>query len=200
MTHIYNYIVKLDYEMSDTFQTESGVILYGHKDYSKDRLANREARIESQPLIYDGHLIDTGTKVFIDPGIFFHSRHTDSDSLQLTTNTIDRKEGIYSIEPSNIVLYQKDGEWKGYTVNFLGKRVVEYEEEKKIGSVIVETEGKKKKDVCEVVYTNEFLDESGVEKGDRLVLRHDTGVPVWIGGVEYIWLRDNDVLGVYEQV
>jgi co-chaperonin GroES (HSP10) len=130
--------------------------------------------------------------VFIDPGIFYHSRHGEDDRLQLTTNTISRKDGLYSIEPQNIVLYDNDGDWKGYSVNFIGKKIKEEFLKK---SFLYMPENRDVTNMCEVIYVNSFLNENDIKKGDTLILEKDMGVSVWFDGVEYTWVRNNDVFG-----
>ena len=58
MNHIYNYIIKISNELNDTFKTESGLELYGSKQFSHNRLANRYATIVGQPLIFDGQILE----------------------------------------------------------------------------------------------------------------------------------------------
>jgi len=198
MKHIYNYIIKISNELNDTFKTESGMEWYGDKDFNKDRLSNRYATVMSQPILFDGELIEEGTEVLIDPSTYYHSTHGDDDVKQYTTNTIDMQEGIYAIEPQNIVLYKQDNTWRGYMNNFLGECVTEQKEDKTIGSVIVEVGRKVKTDTYDVVYTNTFLEDHDVLKGDRLYMKPNYGVSVWILGKEHTWLRSVDVLAKTE--
>ena len=195
MKHIYNYIIKISNELNDTFKTESGLELYGHKDFNKDRLSNRYATVMSQPILFDGELIEEGTEVLIDPSTYYHSTHGEDDIKQYTTNTIDMKAGIYAIEPQNIVLYKQDNTWRGYMDNFLGECVEEKKEDTVIGSFIVEVGQKVKTDTFDVIYTNKFLDDNEVSEGDRLYMKPKHGVSVWVDGKEKTWLRGVDVLG-----
>lgn len=198
MQHIYNYIIKISNEFNETFQSESGMTWFGNKDFSQDRLSNRYATIVSQPIICDDELLDVGTEILIDPSVYYHSLHGHNDKIQITTNTIDRKKGLYSIEPENIVLYKKNDTWHGYLDNFLGKRIVNTVTDKKVGNVITQVAKKEKTDSFDVVCLNAFLKENDVEVGDRLAMRPGYGVSVWLEGKEHFWLRGVDVLAKYE--
>jgi co-chaperonin GroES (HSP10) len=197
MQHIYNYIIKISNELNETFKTEGGLELYGHKDFSKDRLSNRYAIIVGKPLIFDDKILEIGTKVLIDPSVYYHSTHGDDDILQITTNTVDREKGLYAIEPQNIVLYEKDGDWFGYLGNFLGKCVTEKKPDKMAGSFIVEIGNEVRTDNFDVIYANDFLIKEGINQGDRLYMKPNMGVPVWIEGKEHTWLRYSEVLGIH---
>lgn len=198
MQHIYNYIIKLSKEFNDTFKTESGIELYGDKDFSQDRLSNRYAVIIGQPLLFDGELLELETKVLIDPTVYYHSIHGEDDDLQLTTNTIDRQKGIYSIEPENIVLYKKEGKWFGYLDNFLGKCVFKKKQDKVVGGIILELGKNEKTNQYEIVYPNKFLSEHDANTDDVLYMKPKMGVSVWIDGKEFTWLRNSEVLGKME--
>lgn len=198
MQHIYNYIIKLSKEFNDTFKTESGIELYGDKDFSQDRLSNRYAVIIGQPLLFDGELLELETKVLIDPTVYYHSIHGEDDDLQLTTNTIDRQKGIYSIEPENIVLYKKEGKWFGYLDNFLGKCVFKKKQDTVVGGIILELGKNEKTNQYEIVYPNKFLSEHDANTDDVLYMKPKMGVSVWIDGKEFTWLRNSEVLGKME--
>lgn len=198
MQHIYNYIIKLSKEFNDTFKTESGIELYGDKDFSQDRLSNRYAVIIGQPLLFDGELLELETKVLIDPTVYYHSIHGEDDDLQLTTNTIDRQKGIYSIEPENIVLYKKEGKWFGYLDNFLGKCVFKKKQDTVVGGIILEFRKNEKTNQYEIIYPNKFLLEHDANTDDVLYMKPKMGVSVWIDGKEFTWLRNSEVLGKME--
>lgn len=198
MKHIYNYIIQISHEYNEKFKTESGMEWFGNKDFSYDRLSNRYATIVGQPIDFDGERLEIGTKVIIDPSIYYHSIHGDNDRLQVTTNTIDREKGLYSVEPQNIVLYEKDGQWFGYLNNFLGKQIIKAQDEKIIGGIITEISKKEKTNDYDVVYPNEFLKEYEVDVGDRLCMKPNYGVSIWINGKEFTWLRNSEVLAKHE--
>lgn len=191
MRHTYNYVIKISHEYNETFKTESGLELYGDKRFSQKRLANQYATIVGQPLLYEGDLLEVGTKVFIDP-VFFHSISQD-DSIQYTVNSIDRDKGLYSIEPQNIIMYEDGSDWKGYLMNWVGKNKIE-NKEKTQGSIVIETKTKKRTDYFEVVYPNKFLSSNKVNTGDVIFVKDQYFVPFWIEGVEYHWVKDRHTL------
>lgn len=196
MKFFYNYVIKIEREFNQTFKTEGGLELYGHESFSKDRLSNRYAEIISAPIKFDGKVLEVGTKVLIDPGVYYHALY-ENNRVELTTNTIDREKGLYSIEPQNIVMYfdNESDSWKGYMNNFLAEFEMVKKEEKSSFGIIIEV-GKKerKKGVCKVVYANDFLKENDIEVGDEILVKPNYGIPVWIDGKEYSWLRDSEVL------
>ena len=198
MKHIYNYIIKISNELNDTFKTESGLELYGHQDFNKDRLSNRYATIVGHPLTFDGELLEIGTEVLIDPSVYYHSIHGDDDVKQYTTNTIDMKDGIYAIEPQNIVLFRKNNTWRGYLDNFLGKCIERKTIDKVIGGIIIEVGKKEKTDEYHIIYANDFLNVHGVKEGDIIHMKPKHGVSVWLNGKEHTWLRGTDVLAKLE--
>lgn len=194
MQHIYNYIIKISNELNDTFKTETGLELYGHKDFNIDRLSNRYATIIGHPLLFDGKILDEGTKVLIDPSVYYHSTHGDDDTKSYTTNTIDIKNGIYAIEPQNIIAYKQNDTWVGYLDNFIGKCVIEKTDDKVLGSIIIETGKNIKTNKYYVISSNEFLEDNDVKVGDVLYMQPNYGVSLWLDGKEHTWLRGTDVL------
>lgn len=196
MKFFYNYLIKIERELNETFKTESGLELYGHEAFSKDRLSNRYAEVISTPIKFDGHTLEIGTKVLIDPGVYYHALY-ENNRVEITPNTIDRQKGLYTIEPQNIVLYfdEELNSWKGYLNNFLAEFEMVQKEEKSSFGIITEV-GKKerKKGVCKVIYDNEFLNDNDVVVGEEILVKPNYGVPVWIDGKEYSWLRDSEVL------
>lgn len=194
MQHLYNYVIKLSKELNETFETESGFKLYGHDYFNKDRLSNRYATIVNKPAIFDKETIDIGTEILIDPTVYYHSTHGDDDKLQITPNTIDRLKGLYAIEPENIVLYKKNGKWRGYLNNFLGECIEEEKKEEIKNGIITQLSKTKKTNNYKVIYSNDKLKEMSVNENDTLVLKPEHGVSVWQKGKEYKWLRTVDVL------
>jgi co-chaperonin GroES (HSP10) len=198
MKHLYNYIIQITNELNETFKTESGVEFYGHDFFNKDRLSNRDAVIVSKPAIFDDELLEEGTEILIDPSVYYHSTHGDDDKIQYTTNTIDREKGLYAIEPQNIVLYKENDTWKGYLDNFLGECIKKEKSDTIIGGIITEIGKKEKSNEYHVTYSNDNLKSEDVEIGDKVYIRPEYGVSVWLDGKEYTWLRNTDVLAKIE--
>ena len=78
--------------------------------------------------------------------------------------------------------------------NFLGKCIVEDEEEKLSGNIVVEIATKKRTNKYEIIYLNKFLKECEVDRGDVLYMKPNMGVSVWLDGKEHTWLRNEEVL------
>ena len=98
-----------------------------------------------------------------------------------------------------IVLYRKDKDdaWKGYLKNILVEPIEEQEE--KITStfiIIPEAKTKYKKDRVRLLYNNTELEGYGANQGDELVINPIGGVPFWIDGKEFWWIRNVDVYAV----
>lgn len=194
MRHLRNYIIKIEgQEFNDTFKTEGGLELYGDKDFTYKKQVNPYATIIEKPV--NGGELENGTKVFIDPTIFYHFLYEDGRKHN-TQFTIDKKEGLYHIDPSMIILYEKDGQWIGFGKNLLGINEVIKEDDVVKNGIIIEFQGKKKKETVKLVYPNKDLMDEGLKSNDEMYISKIGGVPVYIDGKEYLWLRTKDVMAI----
>ena len=194
MKHLRNYIIKIEgQEFNETFKTEGGMELYGDKDFTYKKQVNAYATIIEKPM--QGGILEKGTEIFIDPTIFYHFLYEDGRKHN-TQFTIDKKEGLYHIEPEMIILYKEKGEWKGFDENFLAIQEYDIQEDVVKNGIIVDYDKKKKRVTVKVVYPNDYLLENEVEKDNEIFISNIGGVPVYIDGKEYLWLRSNDVMAV----
>ena len=194
MKHLRNYIIKIEgQEFNETFKTEGGMELYGDKDFTYKKQVNAYATIIEKPM--QGGILEKGTEIFIDRTIFYHFLYEDGRKHN-TQFTIDKKEGLYHIEPEMIILYKEKGEWKGFDENFLAIQEYDIQEDVVKNGIIVDYNKKKKRVTVKVVYPNDYLLENEVEKDNEIFISNIGGVPVYIDGKEYLWLRSNDVMAV----
>jgi co-chaperonin GroES (HSP10) len=194
MKHIRNYIIKIEgKEFNDTFKTEGGLTLYGDKDFTYKKQVNSYAKIVEKPM--NGGSLEIGTEVFIDPTVFYHFHHEDNRKHD-SVFTIDRKQGLYHIDPQMIILYKEDNEWKGFQDNLLGIQEYVLIDDIISNGIILDFDKKKQKQTVKIVYSNDFLKENEIENGSQVYLGKVGGIPVYIDGKEYLWLRSNDIIAV----
>lgn len=196
MNFFYDYLIKIDCEYKDTFQTKGGLVLYANKKFSRDLLSNRHAEIVSTPIKYEGKILPVGTKILIDNSVYNHIEY-DNNRYELTTETIDRKEGLYIINPTCIIAYydEVNKKWEGYANNFVVRFYKEeIETTNSFGIITSIKDNYKNEGFCEVVYTNDFLKYNGVSEGDRIYAKPTWGIPIYIDNEELFWIRDEEVL------
>jgi len=194
MKHLKNYIIKIEgHEFNDTFKTEGGMELYGDKDFTYKKQVNAYATIVEKPM--NGGSLEIGTEIFIDPTIFYHFLYEDG-RMHNTHFTIDKKLGLYHIEPEMIILYKKDNDWIGFNDNFLGVQEYDIQDNILKNGIIVAYDKKVKKDTLKVVYTNDFLLKQGIANKNNIFVSKIGGIPVYMDGIEYLWIRNNDVMAL----
>lgn len=196
MKALQEFIIKLDKPLNDTFKTEAGIELYGHKDFSVDRLSNRIAKVIATPLWHETP-IKAGYEVMIEITILYKQSYRGIK--QGYTSLIDTDNMLFRITPSMIVLYREDekSEWKGYLKNVMVERIKE--NTPKINTNLIIPDNAKdtyKKEYVKLLYGNNELKEMGVENGDEILINPMGGVDFWIDGKHYWWMRSVDVYGV----
>lgn len=191
-----DFIVKADYEFAKTFKTEGGLELEGDSRYSYNRLANNIVTVMSAPYILEDCVIKPGYQVMIDTSIYFRQDY-NTIGTQENPFMIDRAKGIYKIEPGMIILYREtpESEWTAYEDNALAEPIKEVQPARMAGTLLLEEE----KTVVTrgwalVVHPNEAMKEEGLAVGDRIAIRDEYAVPVYIEGKEYLWINTSHVL------
>ena len=190
-----DFIIKVSHVFNQTFLTESGVELHADSRLSQDRLANRIAVVEEVPLAIETP-IKKGFQIMIDPTIFYEAEHL-ATGVQMTPFTIDKNKGLYKITSEMIVLYRENenATWNANEDNLLVRFKREEEAEKKIGSIILEPSKQVvSKTHANILHSNKLMQEDGVEDGDLVFVQEGYGVPFWIDGVEYNWIKNRHVL------
>lgn len=196
MKGLNEFILEFTRPLNDTFMTESGVELYGHKKFHVDRLANRVANVISPPQLKDT-VIKEGYQVMIEPSIFHKQIYRDRE--QEYTSIVDKEKNWFAVLPSMIVLYRENekSEWKGHLGNIMVMPIPITEKTVQSDIIIMpKTQPKYKTDRAILLYSNENIKQWGANEGDELVIRPDSGLKFWIEGKEYWWVREVDVLGV----
>ena len=191
MTGLHDFIIEMDVEFNETFKTEGGFEFYMNQKISQDKLSNRFGRVVSTPVFHDTE-IEPGDEVLFDPTILYKQIYVygTPDSPDL----MDKEKKWYKIHPKGIVLYRKPGseEWKGHLENSLVEPIME--EEPVVSSVILAPEKKTGfvKGRARALFMNRDIE---AEKGDLLVINPNGGLPYWINGKEYWWIRNQDIHG-----
>ena len=193
MQGINEFIIEIKQAYSETIKTKSGLEIYANKDFSFAELSNRIGRIISVPALAETE-IKEGDEVFIDPSILYEQ--TYRGEKQESVFLVDREKGWYRIEPRIIVLFKKDGEWRGNLNNLLIERIEIPQEEIKPSIIITETpKVKYEKNKAKVKYSNTYLEQQNIKNGDAIYYDDTMGISVWLNEVEYHWIRNEFVLG-----
>ena len=189
MKGLHDFIIELKTDFNETFKTENGVELYGNKDLSPERMSNRVAKVVNTPILHETE-IQKGFEILIDPSILYKQiyREVKQESIHL----MDKEKGYYKLDPKEIVLFRKDSnsEWKGYLNNSLVEPIKEDQDEIKSSLIIMPKKSGYKKGRAKAFCMNDNID---VKKGQELLINNNGGVPFWIDGKEYWWIRNIDI-------
>lgn len=192
-----DFIVKVDFVYSKTFKTDSGLELHADSRFSQDRLSNRIAIVEEIPFVLEGKTpIKKGFQAMIDPTIFYEAEFVVT-GVQETPYTIDKNKGLYRIEDGMIVLYRENenAQWKANSENILIQFEKEEAEEIKSGLIVLEAKTATiSKDRARILHSTELLKKDGIKDGDLVFVEQGYGVPFWIEGIEYNWIKNRHVL------
>ncbi|WP_430611482.1 co-chaperone GroES [Flavobacterium sp. JP2137] len=199
MNAVHGFIIFQPQVFSKTFETESGIELYGDERFLPNRLANRIVTIKHLPLGYQGENIE-GYQALIDPTIYYKQLY---DHGKGDNQEIKGHPGHFKIEKNLIVMIRKDAdsEWVGFGENLAVELVMEEAKEEKAGLIITEIKKAPKNinGLSKVLCVNQELADSGVKKGDKVFIERKWVVSFWFGGKEYLWIRNCDVLAKYEE-
>lgn len=196
-----DFIIHIPQPFSNIIKTESGVEIFADKRFSADRLSNRIGTVISTPI--NGEFeIKEGFKVLVDPTILFEQIYKGTSGAQQSIFLVDKQKSWYKIEPSMIVLYQKNESvnWKGFQNNAIYELVEEAnpEEQPKESLFIYIPEtftSKFKQDRAILKYGNdEILKE--VAPGQEVIVKPEMAIEYWIDGKTYKWFRNEDVVAV----
>lgn len=192
-----DFIIKVTHVFNQTFKTENGVELHADSRFSQDRLSNRIAIVEEVPLhIKNTTPIKKGFQVMIDPTVYYGGEYLVTGK-QISPFAIDVNKGLYKIKNEMIVLYRENenAEWKANAENLLIRFKKEEAAEKKLGSIIIEpAKPFFSKTYANILYSNELMQEEGINNGDFVFIQEGFGVPFWIEGIEYNWINNRHVL------
>lgn len=193
MRGIHEFIIEIKVTYNKTFKTESGLELYANKDFSADRLSNRVGKVISTPLLLESE-IKEGFEVMIDPTVLYEQCYLGAK--QESIFLVDREKMWFRIEPRLIILYRENklSKWKGFLENLLVEPIKKPEPKRNIIFTIEEVE-KYEKGKAKIVYPNVNIE---VETNDKVAIDPSGGVPFWINGKEFWWVRNVDVLGKFE--
>lgn len=193
MKSLYDFIIKLEKPLNETFKTESGLELHAHQDFSVDRLSNRIAKVVCAPLLVDTPVKD-GYEVMIEPTILYKQIY--QGVRQGYTALINKEDMLFKVKPNMVILYRKDENtaWKGHLENVMLEPI---EEQEPIVSTFLEIPKsaikKYKKQEAKLLYSNEAMEAQGAHDGDTVIINPLGGVNFWLDGKEHWWIRNTDV-------
>jgi co-chaperonin GroES (HSP10) len=195
MKAIRDFIIFTDVVFNETFKTESGLELFADNRFSQKILAQREVEIKAMPLEYEGEDI-VGWQAFIDPTIYFQNlyNHGKGDN-----NEVSGYKGHFKVQPNMIIAIRKDAnsQWQGFEGNLIVEQVMDSQEEKKSGLIILDIpKSNPVKGVAKVVVSNEELDD--VIVGDKIHFNDYYGVTAYLDNKELLWIRTKDCLAKIE--
>lgn len=192
MKGIHDFIVEITEQFSEKYKTAGGLELYVNKDISAERVSQRIAKVINIPYRHET-VIKIGYEVLIDPSILYQQIY--QGKKQDSIHIVDKEKGWFKLAPKEIILYRKDKseDWTAYLSNNLVEPIDEKKEELKSSIIIIPDSTKTQlRDRAKAVYVN---DELGCEKGDLLAIV-DAGIPYWMEGKEYWWVRNSDVVAI----
>lgn len=197
MKGYFEFIVHIPNKHNDTIDTNSGVKIYADKRFSSKRTANNVVEVVEVP-VKNKTCIKKGYLLFVDPTILLnqvYSKTGEQESIYL----VDREKSLFRIPENLILMYQKNinEEWIGFDENLLCDYPTQEKPKEKVleSGIIIPIKSKQKKTTprFSVVYNNK---ESGIETGEKVVVKTDMVVDVWFNSKKYAWLRNKDVLGI----
>jgi co-chaperonin GroES (HSP10) len=192
-----DFIIKVDFIYAKTFKTESGLELHADSRFSQDRLSNRIAVVEEIPFTLEGKTpIKKGFQVMIDPTILYEAEFVVT-GVQETPFTIDKNKGLYRIQEGMIVLFRENenSQWKANSENILIQFEKEEADEIKYGLIVLEAKTiATSKNRARILHATELLSKENIKDGDLVFVEDGYGVPFWIEGVEYNWIKNRHVL------
>jgi len=197
MQGIHDYILEIKEPFKDTFKTASGVELYANKRFSADRLSNRIGKVMATPLFFEG-IIEVGYEVLVDASILYEQIY--NGKVQESIHLLDKDKMLFKIDPKLIVLYRENPQeqWKGFLDSILVEPIKKASKSLKSSLIIIpDEEIEFEKTKATVTICNSELSEFGIVKNDTIAIK-PLGIPFWLDGKEFWWLKNDDVLGRYE--
>jgi len=190
MQSLRDYIIKADFDFSDNFTTESGITLYASKRFTQDKLSNKIVTVVSCPALNaDNEILKPGYEIVVDPTIYYQQNYNKTGD-QDGPMVVDRRKGLYRMEPSMIILYREseNDEWKGFGRNLLVEKITQHSE-KKLGNLVISVS--ETTDKYFVRYANTEME---LLPGDEVYINNKLAVPYWFDNKELLWMNNRDIL------
>tara|TARA_R110002020_G_scaffold63770_7_gene169855 strand:- start:7167 stop:7736 length:570 start_codon:yes stop_codon:yes gene_type:complete len=180
------YWVKVEKETEDTIEI-NGVEMYRDTSYDPMKLARQFGTIYKTPIHSpEGADLEEGDKVW-----FHHFIPTEVNKVKYADS-----ENVYQAQIQHIYLRERDGEYKAVgDWNFVEQEVKEPEQT--ASGIILETEGKDVELHGKTVFINSWMEEQGVEEGDRVFFSENSEYDMNIDGRSLLRMRNFDILAVY---
>lgn len=195
MRGLKDFMVHIPNLYHDTFKTESGIEFYGDRRWSAKKMANTFLEVVEKPFFYDGP-INKGFRIFIDPTVLFtqiYPKTGEQENIYL----VDRKKGLYKIDPSLIIAFNDNKyEWVGHNENLLVSLLMEEKLKTKLLTVPNNFNSKKDRKKGVVKISNKLLSGQGVSVGDTVFFEPLMGIDVHFENEQYTWIRNRDLLAL----
>lgn len=187
-----DFIVNIPEKFSETFTTESGLELYGSKEFSKKRMANSIVTVHQVPF-ENGTDIGIGDELFLDPSLFMeqiYSKGGEQENIYL----MDKKKALFKVPTQLIIAYKKkEGQWIMFGDNALLERIREDGPGESESIIYTPSNQKEKQGTARL-----FLDipELELKKGDTIYIDETYVNDIWLGQKPVMWLKQRHLLGL----
>ena len=143
---------------------------------------NRHAIVKALPINYNGD-IKVGDTIIVHHNVF--RKYYDMKGKE-QSGPCHFKDNIYIIEPDQIYLYGKEGDWKAHQAYCFVKPV----QKKQNILLSLKTEEEL---VGELVYINKYLAALGLKKGDNVLFLPDSEYEFNIDGDKLYRMRNKNI-------
>lgn len=197
MKSIHNYIVENKNAIVDSFETESGTTIYVDSKFDKEKGTNCICTVKEVPAIVET-IIKPGFQLFIDPTVFYSNHYEKGGEID-NPNIMDKKNGLYSITETMIILYRENetSDWKGFGENFIAEPIIEEEVKTSASGIILDIEKPKMlQDKAIAKILNPEIESEGLNIGDIIILKDNLYVSIYLENKTMFWVRNRYVQAV----
>ena len=178
----YHYLIKPVGSEYNNTKNIGGVELTVNATIENAKFVNRIGEVISVP--DENEELQVGDIVVVHHNVF--RTYLDMKGRKRKSNEYFRDEN-YLVPYNRIYLYKRDGKWKSIN-NYCFVRPIDYVQ----SSEILRTD-KNEEHVGEVVYSNVFLNKSGIEDGDLIGFTKNSEYEFEIEGEKLYRMQTNDV-------
>ncbi len=195
MKGLKHFIVRIPEKFSQTFKTESGVVLHADRRFSAKVVMNNVVDVLELPLKYNGP-INIGDKLFVDPTVLLWQSYVKGGE-QENRNLIDREKGLYKVHPNMIIMHRPlNGNWIGHGENLLLEPVLAAK--LKSGQLIIPESAQKKTvdNKGKIAFSNPDLISQGVDKNTVVFTKGTMFVDIWFENTKYLWTKNKYLMAM----
>lgn len=196
MKGIRDFIIEVDGAFKDTIHAGT-VELYIDKKISRDRSSNRLGKIINTPCINDDETLTIGDQIIFDATVLYRQIYKEGE--QDSAFLVDREKQWYKIDPAMIILFRKSDEdqWKGYGNNLMVElKTTNASKETQSGIIISIKKETLEQGKAIIKYINHDVETYGAQVNDEVYIQNKAGVPFFIDGHTYHWVRTKDLLAL----